>query len=178
MLSYFYFYVCLSSESCARVLNKRGISVHFCIDNDGTIYQLLDTQHRAWHAGDRSVNDSSIGVEISNAYYLKYQSWYKANGFGERPVVTDAKVHGRTLEPHLGFYPVQIQALQALMEAVSIANDIPLQTPLNPDGTFSTVYERRVADSLFQGFVSHYHITERKIDCAGLDINQIIQKIK
>jgi hypothetical protein len=34
--------VCLSSESCAKVLNKRGISVHFLIDNDGTIYQMLD----------------------------------------------------------------------------------------------------------------------------------------
>ncbi len=30
--------VCLSSESCANVLARRGISVHFCIDNDGTIY--------------------------------------------------------------------------------------------------------------------------------------------
>ena len=32
--------VCLSSKSCAKVLANRGISVHFCIDNDGTIYQL------------------------------------------------------------------------------------------------------------------------------------------
>ena len=32
--------VCLSSESCFRVLKNRGISVHFAIDNDGTIYQL------------------------------------------------------------------------------------------------------------------------------------------
>ena len=34
--------VCLSSTSCHRVLNNRGISVHFLIDNDGTIYQTLD----------------------------------------------------------------------------------------------------------------------------------------
>ena len=45
--------VCLSSESCANVLKRRGASVHFCIDNDGTIYQLLDTQHGAWHAGSK-----------------------------------------------------------------------------------------------------------------------------
>ena len=62
--------VCLSSESCATVLKKRGISVHFCIDNDGTIYQLLDTQHAAWHAGVGKINHCSIGVEISNAYSL------------------------------------------------------------------------------------------------------------
>ena len=34
--------VCLSSESCYKVLQKRGISVHFAIDNDGTIYQFMD----------------------------------------------------------------------------------------------------------------------------------------
>ena len=51
--------VCLSSASCERVLNNRGISVHFCIDNDGTIYQLLDTQHGAWHAGGGKWNHSS-----------------------------------------------------------------------------------------------------------------------
>ena len=78
--------VCLSSESCAKVLNRRGISIHFLIDNDGTIYQMLDTQHKAWHAGISNGvggNSKGIGVEISNAYYLKYQDWYVKNGFGE-----------------------------------------------------------------------------------------------
>ena len=47
-------------------------SLYFCIDNDGTIYQLLDTQHAAWQAGTRVTNLASVGVEISNAYYKKY----------------------------------------------------------------------------------------------------------
>ena len=63
--------VCLSSTSCQRVLDKRGASVHFLIDNDGTIYQTLDMQHGAWHAGSERVNRASVGVEISNAYYTK-----------------------------------------------------------------------------------------------------------
>ena len=79
--------VCLTSESCAKVLNKRGISVHFLIDNDGTIYQTMDMQHAAWHAGSERTNRPSIGVEITNAYYPKYQSWYVKNGFGERPII-------------------------------------------------------------------------------------------
>ena len=29
--------VCLSSTQCQKVLDKRGISVHFLIDNDGTV---------------------------------------------------------------------------------------------------------------------------------------------
>ena len=64
--------VCLNSSACARVIAKRGISIHFCIDNDGVIYQFLDTNDIAWHAGNRRVNNASIGIDFSNAYYTKY----------------------------------------------------------------------------------------------------------
>ena len=57
--------------------------MHFCLDNDGTIYQILDTQHGAWHCSSRVGNQNSIGIEISNAFYPKYQDWYIKNGFGE-----------------------------------------------------------------------------------------------
>ena len=40
-------------------------------------------------------NQRGIGVEIANAYYTKYQDWYVKNGFGERPVVESAEVHGK-----------------------------------------------------------------------------------
>jgi len=89
--------VCLSAESCADVLNDRGVSVHFCLDGDGTIYQILDTQHGAWHAGLKKVNQNSIGVEINNAYYLKYQKDSVKRGLGERPLQENGIVHGRTL---------------------------------------------------------------------------------
>ena len=167
--------VCLSSKSCQRVLDKRGISVHFLIDNDGTIYQTMDLQHIGWHAGSSKINAKSIGVEISNAYDLKWQKWYKKNGFGERPVVTDAEVHGKTLSPHLGFYPVQIEALQALWKAVHLACGIPLDTPT---GAAKNAYTAQVSSGKFKGFVSHYHITKRKIDCGGLDIEKLLEDLK
>ena len=128
--------VCLSAESCARVVNKRGISVHFCIDNDGTIFQMLDTQHGAWQAGNTKCNRGSIGVEISNAYYPKYQSWYERNGFGSRPVVPkgEAKVHGHGLDEHLDFYPVQVEAAKALWKALHKGLGIPLEAPRKENG--------------------------------------------
>jgi len=53
-----------SSRQCFRVLHDvRGLSVHFMIDVDGTIYQTLDLKERAWHA--TTSNDRSIGVEIA-----------------------------------------------------------------------------------------------------------------
>ena len=39
---------CLNSKQCAKVLSERGLSAHFCIDNDGTIYQTMDMNHAAW----------------------------------------------------------------------------------------------------------------------------------
>ena len=170
--------VCLSSQSCAKVLNKRGISVHFLIDNDGTIYQMLDTQHGAWHAG--SVNKCSIGVEISNAYYTKYQSWYEKKGFGPRPVLTDSYVHGKKLKEHLGFYDIQLEALKALWKAVHERYDIPLAAPESGDNDFltSTKYESDVYAKRFRGFVSHHHQSRKKIDCANLDIVKMLDKLK
>ena len=162
--------VCLSAESCVKVLNNRKVSVQFCIDNDGTIYQTMDMQHAAWHAGNRAVNHSSVGVEISNAYYPKYQSWYVSKGFGERPVISGAKIHGRKLEDFLGFYPVQLEALAALWEAINACTETPFSLP-EQDHAVSP----EVASGNFSGFVNHYHVTSNKIDCAGLDNENILR---
>lgn len=49
------------------------VSAHFLVDRDGTIYQLVDENKRAWHAGESQlhgvrtdVNSRSIGIEIVN----------------------------------------------------------------------------------------------------------------
>ena len=166
--------VCLSSRSCFNVLKKRGISVHFLIDNDGTIYQTMDTNHIAWHAGSKSFNNWTVGVEISNAYYPKYQSWYKRNGHGERPLVRNAYVHGRKMEDHLGFYAVQKQAAAALWKSIAYAYDLPLETPLKDNGEqYGTVYPPCTQGG-FQGIIHHYNLTTRKIDCGGFDITEYL----
>ena len=172
--------VCLSAESCARVVNKKGIGIHFCIDNDGTIYQTMDTQKGAWHCGDSYGNKHGIGVEISNAYYTKYQSWYERHGFGPRPVVAkgEAKVHGRGLKEHLDFYPVQVEALKALWKAIHLGLGIPLQAPVDTEGKPIRGRDPRCNSGEFKGFNHHYHYTTRKIDCAGLDIWSLLEEVK
>lgn len=56
---------CGVSRECFRVLHYvRGLSTHFMIDLDGTIYQTLDVRERAWHA--TIANDRSIGIEIAS----------------------------------------------------------------------------------------------------------------
>mgnify|MGYP000387914055 CR=1 FL=1 len=56
---------CPSSEICWKVLqNERGLSCHFLIDGDGTIYQTADLALMAFHAAQ--YNLSAIGLELNN----------------------------------------------------------------------------------------------------------------
>ncbi len=54
---------------------KREVSSHYAIDEDGTIYQLVADENRAWHAGPSTfegqdnVNHFSIGIELQNGGY-------------------------------------------------------------------------------------------------------------
>jgi len=49
------------------------VSAHYMIEEDGGIFQLVDDEKRAWHAGvsfwngESDINSSSIGVEIVNS---------------------------------------------------------------------------------------------------------------
>lgn len=51
---------------------KSELSAHFVVDVDGRIFQLVDDERRAWHAGvsswqgQRDINSRSIGIEIMN----------------------------------------------------------------------------------------------------------------
>jgi len=170
--------VALSATSCYNILRKKGISSHFCIDNDGTIYQFVDTNHACWHAGFRSVNNRSIGIDLSNAYYTKYNPTYEKRGFGLRPIMTDSIVHGHKLKPHLGFYGVQIQAYSALVDALCSHYGIPLESPEDDAGSALYAIHREAAKGKFKGVVSHFHLTKRKIDTVGLDIQRVLNNLK
>ena len=49
------------------------VSCHYFIDNNGTIYSLVNDYFRAWHAGKsywngcRDINSQSIGIELHNS---------------------------------------------------------------------------------------------------------------
>lgn len=51
---------------------EKQVSSHYVIDEDGNIYQLVDEDKRAWHAGvsewegERDINSASIGIELQN----------------------------------------------------------------------------------------------------------------
>lgn len=82
-----HFDVCGTSRRCFRVLHdERGLSVHFLLDADGTIYQTLDLKDSAWHA--TQANSRSIGIEIANMGTFKpgqpgrLDQWYSKDSEG------------------------------------------------------------------------------------------------
>jgi len=168
--------VCTSADSCKRVLEKRNISTHFVIDNDGTIVQLVDPNDVAWHA--RGANNVGIGIDISSAYYTKYFNTYTKKGFGPRPLLSNSVVHNRRLPTHLGYYPVQIQAYTALVRFLCSTYDIPLDYPKDENGFLCTTIYKPAIENKFKGIVNHYNLTKNKIDTAGLKLDEIVDSIK
>lgn len=163
---------CMSSKHCVSILQTRQLSVHFCIDSDGTIYQLMDTNDIAWHA--KPMNTNSIGVEICNPVYLEYQSSMEKM-HKPRPLMTGAIVHGIAKSPFLWFNPEQIDSLKELWKVIHQVYAIPFVCPVDENGLTSTTTCDKIDE--FSGFISHYHITKDKWDCAGLDLKELLEKL-
>ncbi|MBT4888262.1 MAG: N-acetylmuramoyl-L-alanine amidase [Rhodospirillales bacterium] len=60
-------------DALARLCDVEAqVSAHYLIDEDGTLYQMVDENRRAWHAGVSywrgitDVNAHSIGIELVN----------------------------------------------------------------------------------------------------------------
>jgi len=64
-------------ESAAAALDRlcdpaAEVSAHYLVEEDGTVWQLVDEARRAWHAGRAfwagatNINDRSIGIELAN----------------------------------------------------------------------------------------------------------------
>lgn len=56
------------ASDVARVLQERGLSVHYVVDKQGRVVQLMDDSLEAWHAGKNNDsgydNRNTVGVEI------------------------------------------------------------------------------------------------------------------
>ena len=70
-------YTALDDDKSIRVLTEQSVSAHYLVNDldDKEIYQLVDENKRAYHAGisawrkDKNLNDNSIGIEIVNNGY-------------------------------------------------------------------------------------------------------------
>src|SRR5215207_6015858 len=120
---------CWSAEMCWNVLhNERGLSCHFLIDNDGTIYQTIDLAFMAYHAAEYNV--SSIGVEFcSRGDATKDPNANEYRKHGMKRTTTPCKINGHTILSY-EFTPEQYDAMKALARGLTRAlPNLPLEYP-------------------------------------------------
>lgn len=191
--------VCSSSRRCFEVLHDvRGLSCHFLLDLDGTLYQTLDLSLRARHAG--SVNNRSIGIEIAHigAYtdgevlgrfyhpgadgyvWLEVPKEYGPPPGGPfrpaRPGLIRGKIHGQELIMP-DYTEAQYATLRALTKSLSgIFPRVRRRAPRDADGTVRSTVLAPERLAAFNGVVGHYHLTRSKIDPGpALDWDRILK---
>jgi N-acetyl-anhydromuramyl-L-alanine amidase AmpD len=180
-----------TSRNCFRVLHDvRGLSVHFMIDVDGTIYQTLDVKEKAWHA--TTSNDRSVGVEIANigAYSsdekAPFDRWYtrdahgitslkipedgggvRTHPFAALPALNNpitGTIQGRELTMY-DFTPQQYASLTMLTATLcKVLPRIRCDYPRDAEGHLIT--HKLPDDQLasYSGLLGHFHIQENKVD--------------
>lgn len=196
--------VCGTSRQCFRILHDmRGLSVHFLLDIDGTIYQTLDVKEKAWHA--TKANDRSVGVEIAHigayeqiegspleewyardklGYWVNLPPWMgdggvRTPGFVGRPASTlpiSGKINGRPLVQH-DFTPEQYDSLIKLTAALcAVLPNLECDYPRGPDGG---VLDRAMTPEGFdryRGLLGHWHVQEGKVDPGpALDWDRVVE---
>lgn len=182
-----------TSRTCFRVLHdQRGLSVHFLLDVDGTIYQTLDVKERAWHA--TIANDRSVGIEIAHigAYPTVVGSpladWYPTDpdgcprlripsrlgdggirnpDFDPRPARPDP-IAGRINGSDLVMYDLTDAQYRSLIRLTATLHAalprIRLEVPRESDGR---VIPRALTPdefASFSGVLGHWHVQANKID--------------
>lgn len=182
-----------TARQCFKILHDmRGLSVHFMVDIDGTIYQTVDLKERTWHA--TTSNTRSIGIEIANmgAYPVGIQKvldeWYPLDSsgkpyikiperYGETGIYTKGFV-GRPARPEriLGtvqntqvvqydLTPQQYDALVKLTAALcKVFPKITCDYPRDLEGKL--ILKKLPDDQLktYQGVLGHYHVQANKTD--------------
>ncbi|MEM9754188.1 MAG: N-acetylmuramoyl-L-alanine amidase, partial [Planctomycetota bacterium] len=182
---------CGTSKYCFEVLqDMRSLSVHFLLDVDGTIYQTLDLQERAWHA--TTSNSRSVGIEIANvgAYAPGDRGvldrWYTESE-GKPTVINIPADRLGNLNPETEYSPschepvlgvihgqelVQYDLTHAQYDALikltatlnKVLPKIKLNAPRDDHGNVRMDVLSPDEQAAFQGVIAHHHITVEKVD--------------
>jgi N-acetylmuramoyl-L-alanine amidase len=96
------------------------VSAHYVVDEDGTIFKLVDEGDRAWHAGvsywrgNSNINQRSIGIEIVNpGHEFGYRPFPEAQMQAVRELCSDIltrhKIPARNVIGHSDVAPARKQ---------------------------------------------------------------------
>ena len=162
---------CPNAKTCFKVLhNERGLSCHFLLDNDGTLYQTLDLAFMGFHAA--GFNANSIGIEMCNrGDAKKWPTYYSKRGIKRE--TTTVQIHGHIYKC-FKFTPGQHDTMQALAKGLLRAlPNLPLEYPQDSPGhqAWSVIPNAK----RFSGYMGHYHTTKRKWDPGAFDFKEFCE---
>lgn len=184
---------CGTSRQCFKVLHDvRGLSAHFLLDLDGTIYQTLDLKERAWHA--TIANDRSVGIEMAHigAYPVgkpnPFHEWYAPDSRGRvritipprlgdgglrtrgfvgrpaRPQPVVGVVQGQELVQY-DFTPEQYAALARLIATLCrVFPKVRCDYPRDAQGRLITHKLPDETLAHYSGLLGHWHVQTNKVD--------------
>jgi N-acetyl-anhydromuramyl-L-alanine amidase AmpD len=162
---------CQDSRTCFHVLhNERGLSVHFLIDNDGTIFQTLDLVDCAFQAA--GVNEVSIGVELANRGDAQR---FPNDYHGKRDKVT-CSIHGHQFLAY-EYTKAQVESMISLGRAMArVFPNLPQSFPAGGDG--EPMWTALSDPREYSGYLGHYHVTDQKWDPGPFDFKMFASKIR
>lgn len=148
--------------------DKRGKpapkSVHFVVDQSGTIYQMADANAFLAHA--TGINERAVGIEVvcpGDDLDVPHKGIV-------RDTVSEL-VHGKPCL-YRAFLPAQTSAVLALIESLCMAYELPMTVPMRGDDVCAGVLTAREL-LLYRGVLGHYHTKATKRD-PGVRIMRMI----
>lgn len=185
--------VCGTARQCFNILHDhRGLSVHFMLDVDGTIYQTLDVKERGFHA--TKANSRSVGIEIANIgayppdrsttldqWYRKdpdgktrmvlpawmKQEWIRTPNFVARPARNEAII-GEVQRKEYKMYDLTPQQYDSLIKlTAALCKTLPkikCDYPRDENGKMIPYVLTEEQYSNYQGVLGHFHVQANKQD--------------
>ncbi len=143
-----------SAKGIYSTLKKRGLSIHYTVQGDGTVTQHADPSlTTCLHAG--YVNGASIGVEVACPGYARLGALV--------PGATRVdNIHGRNVRVW-NFRAPQMAACLELAHHLSEMYDIPMEVPKRL-GELVTDTMTEAEALQFSGHMGHFHVNEHKDD--------------
>jgi N-acetylmuramoyl-L-alanine amidase len=163
---------CRDAAMCFTVLRARGLSTHFIIDWDGTIFQVLDVRDCAYHGGE--ANGKSVGIDLNNLMknlvrepdgemypsgHTRYEEMMKPEF--KRPK-SDVKEIAYAKVQAYGYTEAQYTAIIELLRVLQIELDIKNAYPIGLDG--EVIHTPLEDAASHEGFIAHWHWESQRWD--------------
>jgi N-acetylmuramoyl-L-alanine amidase len=149
-------------EALDRMLHAEAeVSAHYMIEEDGTVFRLVDEDKRAWHAGRSfwrgvtDINSASIGIELVNpGHEWGYRPFTDAQMDSLIPLLADIKVRydipRANIVGHSDIAPARKEDPGELFDWEGLAAlhlvlktpKVTLGSPFENDGAFILALER------------------------------------